>query len=203
MCQHAADPETSRRVPNWKIPWYPGYCLSVPWLRVFGKRESLLLLVIVAVDVCLFVCFTYMVYTHSSQLERKDLAPLLNTGPEKSTKIPLLLSFKGLKLTVSSVKILACEQSLCLRKGWKNREEPLLAIFFTLSPNKEPVHRLWKSTLCVPRCKEENECFTVQPIKRLCNCIWWANTNGENKEIKKRQTYFWTWRSFHHAQRLG
>lgn len=39
-------------------------------------------LVTVAVDVCLFVCFTYMVYTHSSQLERKDLEPLLNTGPE-------------------------------------------------------------------------------------------------------------------------
>ena len=104
---------------------------------------------------------------------------------------------------MSSVKILACEQTLCLGKGWKNREEPLLAIFFTLSPNRESVHRLWKSTLCVPRCKETNECFTVQPIKRLCNCIWWANTNGENKEIKKRPTYFWTWRSFRHAQRLG
>ena len=95
-------------------------------------RESLLLLVIVAFDICLFVCFTHMVYTHSSQLERKDLAPLLNTGPEKSTKIPLLLSFKGLKLTVSSVKILACEQTLCLGKGCKNREEPLLAIFSPL-----------------------------------------------------------------------
>ena len=32
-----------------------------------------------------------------------------------------------------------CEQALCLAKGRKNREE---RVFFTLSPNREPFHRL-------------------------------------------------------------
>ena len=48
-----------------------------------------------------------------------------------------------------SLRILTCEQALCLGRGWKNCEEregtlslPSPRDFLTLSSNREPVHRL-------------------------------------------------------------
>ena len=61
---------------------------------------------------------------------------------------------------------------------------PLFAIFSPL-PQTESLFTGYENPRFASRGVRKNECLTVQPMKRLCNCVWWANKNGENKEIKE------------------
>ena len=117
----------------------------------------------------MFVCLFYLHGLHTQQSAGEEgfgtTAKYWPWFEEKSTKIPLLLSFKGLKLTVSSVKILACEQTLCLGKGWKNREEPLLAIFSPLRFFHQ--YEWWKQ-----RDKKEADLLLNMMLLSSCTKTW-------------------------------